>query len=165
MATSSFFFVCFVCIYIHVSCKKKKWISSKYASSFFSFFVPLVFSFLWIYVCKMRNRTFPSKYYFAALSRMNSLERRNTQAEETRIAPAAQARSNPVAKGMLWNFSSTPTCSIIIMACPIRDFAWETDWIRTHVGIVWNSRYIQSCTLFHKGMQRETYKYFFILHT
>ena len=165
MATSSFFFVCFVCIYIHVSCKKKKWISSKYASSFFSFFFPLFFLSFGYMSVKWGIGHSPANIYFAAPSRMNSLERRNTQAEETRIAPAAQARSNPVAKGMLWNFSSTPTCSIIIMACPTLDFAWETDWIRTHVGIVWNSRYIQSCTLFHKGMQRETYKYFFILHT
>lgn len=65
-----------------------------------------------------------------------SLERRNMEAEETNIAAAKQARSQPLTTGILLNFSKTSTRSIIITACPIFDFACITDCIPTRDVIV-----------------------------
>lgn len=66
-----------------------------------------------------------------------SLDRRNTQAEETNTEAAKQTRSKLVTIGMPLNFSKTPTWSIIMMACPIFDFACEIDFISTQAGSVW----------------------------
>lgn len=56
------------------------------------------------------------------------------EADEMKTAAAKQARSSPVVMGMDLNLSSTPTCSIIIRACPIFDLACVIDCIPIHVG-------------------------------
>lgn len=63
-----------------------------------------------------------------------SLERRKMEAEEMKRAPAKQARSKPVTRGMLLNLSITPTCNIIINACPIFVFACAIEFMPVHVG-------------------------------
>ena len=64
-----------------------------------------------------------------------SLERKKMEAEEISTAAAKHARSTAELNGIFLNFSNTPTCSIIITACPIFDFAADIDSISTHVGI------------------------------